>query len=238
MKANKRTGGNVSAKKSLVGKQALGTSRDKLQANFASTGALGGLGGIDSASTARETAQINKESAQTAREKPNKTKMSRKKMSASKTMASLGQLKNVNSRPQTAAMRTMDSSKESNFGASYEIPYMEVTNTSLKNINFLSETECRSIEEAVASQVHGNARSRSRTRSRSNASGMLRNKMLNNSSNENLRVMTYRELRKLQKTALMSNLGPGTYETVDEKMPNISFGGRHERSIDKTPGPG
>ena len=70
---------------------------------------------------------------------------------------------------------------------------MEISNAnaSLKHINFLSETECRSIEEAVAKELHQEGKSKSRSRSRS----ILKNKMMPSGSNQNLRIMTYRELR-------------------------------------------
>ena len=88
-------------------------------------------------------------------------------------MTNLGLMKNQANWPQTAALRTMDSSKDfSRLDSSIEIPFMEVSGN-IKGINFLSEHECRSIEQAVANEYQRGTKSRSRSRSKPNLNGMM-----------------------------------------------------------------
>ena len=50
--------------------------------------------------------------------------------------------------------------------------------------------------------------------------------------------MTFRELRELQKVAASAHVGPGAYELPQQKMNNITIGGRHDQKLSSTPGPG
>lgn len=96
--------------------------------------------------------------------------------------------------------------------------------------NFLSEFECKSIEEAVAKEVLGDVvlRGNKTTGQREVEQTSQMNKSMHSrkGSTSQLRLMTFKELRELQKVAATSHVGPGTYETPREELNKITFGQR------------
>lgn len=41
-----------------------------------------------------------------------------------------------------------------------------------------------------------------------------------------IRIMSFKELRKMQKIAALSTVGPGRYDLPENKLPKVSFGMR------------
>lgn len=128
------------------------------------------------------------------------------------------------------------------------VPYAEVTSNSTAMMtqgNYLSEVECKSIEEAVAKEVLGDLVNQTRGSKTTGqkaretpVSQHNRSTMSKNGSQSNLRLMTFKELRELQKVASTSHVGPGTYNPPAEKQKNITLGKKYETKYNKTPGPG
>ena len=53
-----------------------------------------------------------------------------------------------------------------------------------------------------------------------------------------MRLMTFKELRELQKVAATSHVGPGTYNESKGKMNNMTIGKRYGDKYNRNPGPG
>ena len=58
------------------------------------------------------------------------------------------------------------------------------------------------------------------------------------STSQNIRLMSFKDLRQLQKIASEAMVGPGSYEMPESKMNKVSFGRRGEVKMEQTPGPG
>ena len=136
----------------------------------------------------------------------------------------------------------IDSKNFKHTSSAGKIAYTETNSYSTQPIsgNFITDTECKSIEDTIAKEVLKEMRMNSKvfkTLEGPMESDYKRTKGKSKHKTD-IRLMSFKDLRQLQKVASESIVGPGSYNLPIDQQNKISFGMRTHRKIERLPGPG